>query len=167
MDLIISTGFGDICGNNSTYVDTTTNNAARNSSKINYNSAREPARTATASEKRKNEKYKPILHRLYEGRAIPNFIGVGVEVQGRYGPQAEDFYNKLISLIAENKTQRGVISTYWYRRLSITLQASISRNILESISKHNTNCNNNNCEVINDSIKDISFYDNHAFISAK
>ena len=164
MDLVISTGFGINSGNNSTYVDTTTNNAARNNTKLNYTNAREPGRTAAAAEKFKREKYKPILDSLYEGRSTPNFIGVAVEVQGRYGPQAEDFFNKLINLIAENKHQKGVIATYWYRRIAITLQASISRNILTSIKQHNKSCHNNGV-VAEENHKHISFYDNHAFVS--
>ena len=59
MDLVISTGFANKNGNNSTYVDTTTNNAAGRAiiSLTFCDNASIPARVANASELHKNNKY--------------------------------------------------------------------------------------------------------------
>jgi len=166
MDLVISAGLGYDGGNNTTYVDTTTSNAAQSSCKITYASARVPKRVADEKEKKKREKYKLILDRVFEGQIIPNFIGVAVEINGRYGTQAEDFFNKIVNLIADNSNpnHKSVISSYWYQRLSITFQASVSRKILISIERHNKACHVASGGLVREEQgKDINFYDKYAY----
>jgi len=167
MDLVISAGLGYAGGNNTTYIDTTTSNAAHSASKLTFANSRVPARVADDKERIKREKYKPVLEKVFEDQIIPNFIGVAVEVQGRYGKAAEDFYKKLVNLIAENSpnlSMKGVISTFWYQKLSITFQASVSRNILRAIEKHNKNCHSGGI-VREELSKDINYYDNYIYKS--
>ena len=103
MDLVISAGLGYAGGNNTTYVDTTTSNAAQSAFKLTFANSRVPARVADDKERMKREKYKPVLEKVFDDQIIPNFIGVAVEIQGRYGKAAEDFYKKLVNLIAGRK----------------------------------------------------------------
>jgi hypothetical protein len=74
---------------------------------------------ARAAEQAKNRKYKSDV-----AETGSEFVGLVLESGGRYGAGFQALFKKCIALMSLHRHQpKGVLATYWRRRLSVALQA--------------------------------------------
>ena len=81
-----------------------------------------PGTAAKQSEQKKNNRYAKSVRELGA-----DFYAFGIEVQGRFGTQAQQLFNYLankLSLATGAKTH--VVRSYWARRISCTLRNKIA-----------------------------------------
>jgi hypothetical protein len=119
-----------------TLLDVTVVNAASNSREINENNASVPGFAANEAERKKTI--------LYQQRASDNgfnFTPLGFEVQGRWSANTRHTFDILIDRMSDRDLEKSKLSTYWIKRLSITIQRMTSMHIMNSIQKINNNYN--------------------------
>jgi hypothetical protein len=111
-------------------------NAASNSTDINENNAKIEGFAANEAERKKTI--------LYQQRASDNgfnFTPLGFEVQGRWSANTRHTFDIMINRMSDNDIEKARLSTYWIKRLSITIQRMTSTHIINSIQKINNNYN--------------------------
>ena len=86
------------------------------------NIERKPGAAAKLSETRKNTKYANTVKQLGG-----TFFAFSVEVQGRYGEQAQKLFNYLVQQLSSATGVRAhVAKKYWARRIACTIQNKVA-----------------------------------------
>ena len=86
--------------------------------------------TGEAAERREREKESKYRQAQQEGDPEKVVRGLGIEVQGTFGPNMRRFFNGMVNMVAEaTKVPKQYVKVMWERRLSATLQRYISRQI--------------------------------------
>ena len=84
--------------------------------------------TGDAAEKK--EKDKATKYRMDSTNLSKHIIGLGIEVQGAWGPQMKKVFTSLVDAVAQaTELPKAYIKMVWERRFSVTLQQGISRQI--------------------------------------
>jgi hypothetical protein len=119
-----------------TLLDVTVVNAASNSKDINNDNAATEGFAAQEAERKKTT--------LYQKRASDNgfnFTPLGFEVQGRWSKNTRHTFDLLLDRMTDNDSEKAKLSTYWIKRISITIQRNTAQHILNSIQHINNNYN--------------------------
>jgi hypothetical protein len=119
-----------------TLLDVTVVNAASNKNTIKPDNAATEGFAANEAERKKST--------LYQKRASDNgfnFTPLGFEVQGRWSKCTRHTFDLLLDRMTDNESEKAKLSTYWIKRISITIQRNTSQHIINSIQKINNNYN--------------------------
>lgn len=119
-----------------TLLDVTVVNAASNKNSINTDNATTEGFAANEAERKKST--------LYQKRASDNgfnFTPLGFEVQGRWSKCTRHSFDLLLDRMTDNDSEKAKLSTYWIKRISITIQRNTAQHIINSTQKINNNYN--------------------------
>ena len=81
---------------------------------------------------------------LYQKRASDNgfnFTPLGFEVQGRWSKSTRHTFDLLLDRMTDKDSEKSKLSTYWIKRISITIQRNTAQHIINSTQKINNNYN--------------------------
>jgi len=102
-------------------------------STLTANNCRIPLRSAAAREREKCHIYQQISE-----EAGYDFAPIVIESYGAWGVSATRLFEKLISHASETKgIAKGVLATYWRRRLAVALHKSVAKIIIKKVSRSN------------------------------
>jgi ribonuclease HI len=119
-----------------TLLDVTVVNAASNRKDITSENAATEEFAANEAERKKSN--------LYQKRASDNgfnFTPLGFEVQGRWSKSTRHTFDLLLDRMTDKDSEKSKLSTYWIKRISITIQRNTAQHIINSTQKINNNYN--------------------------
>ena len=149
MDLVLPTGLGHVDSHVPICYDVVSVNPW-DVQTTNWTTAAEPLAAAQRAVNRKNRKYGEFMHR----HSI-RFTALAFETEGNWHPHLKDLVHTLASEISSVTGRPApVVESYWTKRISISINRGVSRQILKSTFLHNTSPNTNH---LSSSIPNASF----------
>jgi len=104
---------------------------------VNSTNALIPGRVCEAASVSKHLKYQDKIVKFnaaHPHRQL-NFIPIAIEVQGKFSSEASKLFSKLVSKISKNKSSIPFISSFYLRKISISLQSNVSTQIIAAKKK--------------------------------